>query len=204
MCVNYRAFLFLFSRFFVPKNLAPNLDILLVWVQFSLIHQFRRQGNGLTLIWPTLQPTDQPTESDRKIPQESSIGRGNQYCRGSRWWFNCLFHQFCCHFFLKISPWGEKSLRTFNSLYLAPQLCRAPLTLEGKYIVHLQIIRRLLTSIFLFLLDLLELSLLCVKMILLNYLTPCLLWPHFLMALKYKLIFFIFKYSLYNDWNLHK
>ena len=29
----------------------------------------RRQGNGPTLIWPTLQPTDQPTESDRKIPR---------------------------------------------------------------------------------------------------------------------------------------
>ena len=28
-----------------------------------------RQGNGPTLIWPTLQPTDIPTESDRKIPR---------------------------------------------------------------------------------------------------------------------------------------
>ena len=114
------------------------------------------------------------------------------------------FTSFVVTFSVKISPWGEKSLRTFNSLYLAPQLCRAPLTLKGKYIVHLQIIRQLLTSIFLFLLDLLELSLLSVKMIWLNYLTPCLLWPHFLTALKYKLIFVIFKYFLYNDWNLHK
>ena len=44
-------------------------EVSIRWERAGLPVPVGRKGNGPTLIWPTLQPSDRSTESDRKIPR---------------------------------------------------------------------------------------------------------------------------------------